>query len=62
MIKEGSRWWSSDNKVFIVLHTVEQEGHTWVHYRSEKISESGTPQEYSCYEESFLSRFSPLPE
>jgi len=58
-IKEGSRWGAYDRKVFVVLHTIEQDGHTWVHYRDEVGS---PPREYSCYEESFLQRFSPLPE
>ena len=62
MIKEGSKWSGSDSKVFVVISTIEQDGHTWVHYRSEKMQENGTPQEYSCYQESFLSRFRPLPE
>lgn len=62
MIKEGSRWSGNDRDVFVVLHTIEQDGHTWVHYRSEKIFENGTPREYSCYQESFESRFRPLPE
>lgn len=61
MIKDGSKWTGGD-KVFVVLHTVEQEGHTWIHYRSEKAEENGTPREYSCYQESFLSRFRPQPE
>ena len=62
MIKQGSRWSGGNEKVFIVLHTVEQDGHTWIHYRSEKVNESGTPTEYSCYQESFLGRFRPMPE
>lgn len=62
MIKNGSKWSGNDSRVFVVLHTLEQDGHTWVHYRSEKPGENGTPQEYSCYQESFLSRFRPLPE
>jgi hypothetical protein len=57
-IKEGSRW-SSITKVFIVLHVVEKDGHVWVHYRDEK---GDPPMEYSCYQESFLSRFRVLPE
>lgn len=61
MIKQGSRWTSGDT-VFVVLHTIEQEGHTWVHYRSEKADETGTPKEYSCYQESFETRFRLLPE
>jgi hypothetical protein len=61
MIKDGTMWQGSDKK-FVVLHTIELEGHTWVHYRSEKAEENGTPREYSCYQESFLSRFRLLPE
>ena len=64
-IKEGSRWWSGDNKKFVVLHLVEQQGHTWVHYRDESTSNKfalAGCREYSCYKESFLQRFSPLPE
>jgi hypothetical protein len=59
IIKEGSRWWNGSDKKFIVLHTVEAEGHTWVHYR-EAIG--NPPKEYSCYKESFVQRFSLLPE
>lgn len=58
VVKEGTRWWSSEGKKFLVIHVIEQEGHVWVHYRSEEP----TPKEYSCYQESFVSRFSPLPE
>lgn len=57
-IKEGSKWEGSGKK-FVVLHTIEQEGHTWVHYRDEKGTE---PKEYSCYIESFLERFRSVPE
>lgn len=62
MIKQGSKWTGGKRDVFVVLHIVEQDGHTWVHYRSEKSEENGTPREYSCYQESFLSRFRLLPE
>jgi hypothetical protein len=57
-IKEGSRWWAGDKK-FIILHIIEQDGHNWVHYRDEK---GDPPLEYSCYLDSFLSRFRKLPE
>ncbi len=62
-IKEGSRWSGNDGNAFRVLHVIEKEGHTWVHY----IKEVGKrhehePQEYSCYVESFISRFRELPE
>ena len=52
--KEGSKWASIDN-IFVVIHTIEIEGHTWVHYRKESSN-----QEYSCYVESFLARFTPV--
>ena len=54
-IKQGSRWTGGDRKVFTVISVVELEGHTWVHYRDDT-------KEYSCYQESFLSRFTPLPD
>jgi hypothetical protein len=59
MIKEGSLWSGGDLRVeFTVLHTIDdEEGHTWVHYRDNRAN----PKEYSCYKESFLARFSPLP-
>jgi hypothetical protein len=56
MIKEGSRWNAGDRKTFLVLHEVEVDGHVWVHYRDEQ---GDNPREYSCYRESFLSRFMP---
>jgi hypothetical protein len=60
-IKLGSRWWTSNGEHFIVLATPTIDGNDWVYYRSEKpINEE--VREYSCYKESFLSRFSPLPE
>ena len=57
-IKEGSRW-DGGEKIFVVIHLVEQDGHTWVHYREAKGPE---PREYSCYLESFIQRFRALPE
>jgi hypothetical protein len=57
--KDGSQWSGSDGTRFRVLHTLELEGHTWVHYCSEGKE---PPTEHSCYLESFLSRFWELPE
>ncbi len=54
----GSRWSSYDGNTFHVLAVVELEGKTWIHYVKEKTE---NPQEYSCYLESFLSRFTELP-
>jgi hypothetical protein len=61
MIKQGSRWGSVDGKNFIVLAEVYLDDGVWVHYR-EEANKEGTPKEYSCYRESFESRFSPLPD
>ena len=49
--KEGSKWASTDD-VFVIIHIIELDDHTWVHYRKES-----SDQEYSCYVESFLERF-----
>lgn len=56
----GSRWWAGQGDKFVVIDIITIEGHTWVHYRDEKNNEA--PKEYSCYLESFLSRFTGLPE
>lgn len=61
MIKQGSKWDDGKGKIFRVLHTIEVEGHTWVHYIKNNAPEDEI-REYSCYQESFLSRFTPLPE
>jgi hypothetical protein len=62
MVKEGSKWVSnSGHDRYHVIHIVELEGHTWVHYIKENAPEDST-REYSCYLESFLSRFRALPE
>ena len=54
--KDGSKWVGHNgHAVFRVLHTIEMDdGHVWVHYRD---NDNGG-KEYSCYLESFLSRFS----
>lgn len=53
--KDGSRWTGGDRKVFIVINTVVIDDNTWIHYRDDQ-------REYSCFVESFLQRFNPLPE
>jgi hypothetical protein len=58
-IKEGSKWSGTDGKRFHVIHVVETDGHTWVHYEQDGVLES---REFSCYIESFLERFKELPE
>lgn len=59
-IKEGSRWTGSDySKKFVVLSEVQLDDGVWVHYRDEQ---GNPPKEYSCYRDSFLLRFTALPE
>ena len=53
-IKEGSRWNGVDRKTFIVLAEVYTDEAVWIHYRDEH---GEPPREYSCYKDSFLSRF-----
>jgi hypothetical protein len=55
--KDGSRWNGGNGLTFRVQHTVETDGNTWVHYIRENDA-----TEYSCFLESFLSRFVALPE
>ena len=61
MVRDGSKWSGSDGRVFVVINTAVLEEHRWIYYRAEQPVD-GHPAEYSCYEESFLSRFTPLPE
>lgn len=61
IIKEGSRWNDGKGITFRVMHVVELEGHIWIHYINDSLPEDKN-REYSCYQESFLSRFNPLPE
>jgi len=60
MIKAGSKWVGNENHTFRVIQVVEIDGHTWVHYIKQDAPED-LDREYSCYEESFLSRFRELP-
>ena len=53
-VKVGSVWEGNDRKQFIVLSTIEKDGHVWVHYRENGKDQN---QEYSCYVESFINRF-----
>jgi hypothetical protein len=54
-VKQGQVWSNMDRKEFRIINITEIENRTWVHYINTK-----TGQEYSCYKESFESRFSPV--
>jgi hypothetical protein len=63
-IKEGSKWRAGD-KTFHVLSVVEINNNIWVHYIEDtKLSLNGDKlpgeKEYSCFAESFVSRFTPF--
>jgi|688.fasta_scaffold26127_2 hypothetical protein len=59
-IERGSVWTSYDGRTFQVITETHIEGHDWIHYRRID-SEYDEPKEFSCYKESFLSRFTKLP-
>lgn len=61
MINKGSIWQSTDGRKFQVISEIDVDGTKWVHYRRID-SEYDEPKEFSCYTESFLSRFTKLPE
>lgn len=55
-VEPGSIWIATDRTKFVVISRITaQDGKIWVHYREEG---SQPPKEYSCYEESFVQRFS----
>jgi hypothetical protein len=56
--KQGSKWTGYNQDIFRVINIVEVGDHTWVHYRKENTKTE--PQEYSCYVESFLSKFTEI--
>jgi hypothetical protein len=53
----GSQWWAGNDEKFTVIDVITIEGYTWVHYRN---NDKENVKEYSCYLESFLSRFREL--
>jgi hypothetical protein len=60
MIKPGSRWYAhTREQVFVVIDSREIEGNQWVYYRNER---GDPPREYSCFQESFEHRFTPIVE
>ena len=58
IIKQGSRWLSSQHQQFIVLaDEVTLADGIWIHYREDNNQDN--PREFSCFKDSFLSRFTP---
>ena len=40
MIKQGSKWDDGKGKIFRVIQIVQIEGHTWIHYINDNLSEN----------------------
>ena len=56
-VKIGSKWWGSNNQHFVVTNISNDNTNTWIHYK-----ELNSTKEFSCYLESFLSRFTETPK
>ena len=56
-VRIGSQWWAGGDEKFTIIDIITIEGHTWVHYKNNNKENF---KEYSCYLESFLSRFREL--
>jgi hypothetical protein len=54
-IKIGSTWWAGGDYRFVVTKISDNEKNTWIHYK-----DLTSDKEYSCYLESFLSRFTEI--
>lgn len=59
MIRTGSTWTDSSHRRFHVINTTEVNGKVWVFYKLENPEKHNENTEFSCYEESFIARFSP---
>jgi len=46
MIKVGSKWVGNENNIFRVIHVIELDDHTWIHYIKDNAPEDST-REYS---------------
>lgn len=56
-IEVQSRWADTQGNRFQIIHVITDDaGHEWVHYRRERDAE-----EFSCWTESFLQRFTSVP-
>ena len=60
-IEKGSIWAGSDGSKFQVITEAVVDGNDWVHYRRIDTRPTG-PEEFSCFKESFLERFTKLPK
>jgi len=60
-IEKGSVWAGSDGTTFQVITEALVEDKEWVHYRRID-NRRQEPNEFSCFKESFLARFTRIPK
>lgn len=60
-IEPGSMWSSVSGVHFQVISEIHIDNHDWIYYRMID-RETEEPKEFSCYKESFLSRFYRIPK
>jgi hypothetical protein len=60
-IQPGSVWSSVSGVHFQVISETHIDGNDWIYYRMID-KETEEPKEFSCYKESFLSRFQQIPK
>lgn len=60
MVKTGTKYCSANGAIFHVIDRVELEGKIWIHYLKENAKDNEN-KEFSCYEESFLARYTEHP-
>lgn len=60
MIKQGDKYSSVNGAIFRVIDRVALDGNIWIHYLKENAKDNEN-KEFSCYEDSFLARFTKSP-
>ena len=60
-IEAGSVWTSTNGLHFQVISETHVDGNDWIYYRRITTQTEET-KEFSCYKESFLSRFYQIPK
>jgi hypothetical protein len=57
MVTPGSRWKDSNYETYVVIDIANINGKNWIYYRLDRMSDENKTREFSCYEESFVARF-----
>ncbi len=56
-VTQGSCWLDSQGRRYHVISVSKIQEHNWVFYKLETNTKNNENTEFSCYEESFLERF-----